>query len=203
MSKRQIVLIHGGMTFKDRKGFLEDLRTKEISLEKTRSWSREFLDEELGEEFDIIRPKMPLKENADYESWKIWFERHFEFLRDGVVLIGNSLGGIFLARYLSENEFPKRIASTILVCPPFDDSIPGEDLTNGFELGEDLSLLEKNSDNLWLFFSADDEIVPPSQAEKYKKNLKNANIRIYDDKNGHFFVEEFPEIISIIREGRG
>ncbi len=199
MEKRQILMIHGGNTFNNREDFLNHLKESDVSLEKRKSWSREYLDEELGEEFDIIRPRMPLKENADYEAWKIWFEKHVELLNDNAILVGNSLGGIFLARYLSENEFPKKIASTILVCPPFDDSLPGEDLTNGFELGEDITLLEKNSGELWLLFSSDDEIVPPSQAEKYKEKLNDANIRIYDGKNGHFIVEEFPEIIEIIR----
>ena len=40
--------------------------------------------------------------------------------------------------------------STYLICPPFDDTVPGEDLVGGFKLKSDLSLLEKNSKNLYL-----------------------------------------------------
>ena len=66
---------------------------------------------------------MPLQDNAKYEEWKILFERYIPHLKDNVILMGNSLGGIFLAKYLSENKFPKKILSTYLTCPPFDNTV--------------------------------------------------------------------------------
>jgi hypothetical protein len=48
-------------------------------------------------------------------------------------------------------------------------------------------------------FSKDDAIVPISHADKYKKKLKNANFIIYESKNGHFKIPEFPEIIEMIK----
>ena len=115
-------------------------------------------------------------------------------------MIGSSLGGIFLAKYLSENKLPKKALSVYLVCPPFDNTLPGEDLVGGFKLGNDLSLIEKNSKNLHLLFSKDDATVPVSHAEKYGKKLKNAKIIIYKSKNGHFQISKFPEIIRMIKE---
>jgi len=117
-------------------------------------------------------------------------------LKNNIILIGSSLGGIFLARYLSENKFPKKILSTYLICPLFDNSLEGGDLVGGFKLKPDLSLLEKQSKNLYLMFSKDDDIVPISHAEKYRKKLKNANIIIFGSKNGHFKISEFPEIVK-------
>ena len=54
---------------------------------------------------------MPCKFMVDYEAWKIWFERHFQFLQKEVILIGWSLGGRFLLKYLSENKFPFKISN--------------------------------------------------------------------------------------------
>ena len=142
---------------------------------------------------------MPLQDNAKYEDWKIHFERHFPQLRNNIILIGESLGGIFLAKYLSENKFPKKILSTYLICPPYDNTLPEEDLVGGFKLKSDLSLLEKNSKSLYLMFSKDDDDVPVSHAEKFRKKLKNANIIIYESKNGHFKIAEFPEIVKMIK----
>ena len=34
----------------------------------------------------------------------------------------------------------------------------------------------------------------------YRKKLKNANIIIYKNKNGHFKISEFPEIIKMIKD---
>ena len=197
--KTHVVVIHGGMTFKNRKDYLHYLKTRKISLEKRISWTGAYLDKKLGRKYEVIRPVMPLKENAKYEDWKIHFERFIPLLRNQSVLIGNSLGGIFLAQYLSENKFPKKIQAVFIICAPFDGTITNEDLDGGFRLGKDLSLLQKNASKLFLMFSKDDDIVPVAHAEKYRSKLPNAKIIIYKSKNGHFKVPKFPEIIKIIR----
>lgn len=198
-NKTQILYIHGGTTFKNKKDYLTFLKTRKISIDKKKRWAQEYLDKELGKKFEIIRPRMPLAENALYEDWKIYFERHIPLLKDNVILIGGSLGGIFLAQYLSENKFPKKILSTYLVGAPFDDTCTGEDLVGGFELKKDLSLFEKNSKNLTLLFSRDDDAVPVEHAEKYRNKLKNAKIILYKSKNGHFKISKFPEIVKMIK----
>jgi predicted alpha/beta hydrolase family esterase len=113
--------------------------------------------------------------------------------------MGISLGGIFLAKYLSEHKFPKKILATYLICPPFDNTLHSEDLVGGFKLKSNLSLLEKNTKKLYLMFSRDDDVVPIAHAEKFKKKLKNAKFVIYKSKNGHFNVSNFPEIIKMIK----
>ena len=187
------------MTFKNKKDYLLFLKTRKVILGKRIRWSDDYLDKKLGADFETTRPRMPLQDNANYEEWKIHFERYIPHLKDNCILVGNSLGGIFLAKYLSENKFPRKILSIFLVCPPFDDTVTGEDLVGGFKLKSDLSLLEKNSKNLHLLFSADDDVVPVSHAEKYKMKLKNAEIVIYKSKGGHFQIAEFPEIIAMIK----
>lgn len=200
--KTQIFLIHGGMTFKKQKDYLHFLKTREISIEKKRRWSDDYLLKKLSKKFEIIKPSMPLPENSKYNDWKIYFERYLPYLRNNIILIGKSLGGIFLAKYLSEHKFPKKILSTYLICPPFDNTVIGEQLVNRFKLKSDLSLLEKNSKNLYLMFSKDDNVVPVSHAEKYRKKLKNAKIIIYKSKNGHFKISKFPEIIKMIKNDK-
>ena len=66
-------------------------------------------------------------------------------------------------------------------------------------LKPNLSLLEKNSKNLYLLFSKDDDAVPVSHAEKYRKKLKNGKIIIYKSKSGHFKISKFPEIVRMIK----
>jgi len=197
--KTQIFLIHGGNTFKSEKDYLHYLKTREISLKRKTKWYENYLDKNLGKDFETIRPRMPLQDNAKYNDWKIYFERHIPYLRNNVILIGSSLGGIFLAKYLSEHKFSKKILSTYLICPPFDNTVNGEVLVSGFKLKNNLSLLEKNSKNLYLLFSKNDNVVPVSHAKKYEKKLKSAKIIIYKNKNGHFRISKFPEIIRMIK----
>lgn len=197
--KTKILYIHGGMTFKNQKDYLRFLKTREIKLEEKKKWYGDYLDKSLGKNFEIIRPRMSQQDNAKYSDWKIYFERFIPHLRNKVILIGASLGGIFLAKYLSENKFPKKILSTYLICPPFDDTCPEEDLAGGFELKSNLSLMERNSPKLTLMFSKDDDAVPVSHADKYRRKLINAKIIIYKSKNGHFQISKFPEIIKLIK----
>ncbi len=198
-SKTQIFYIHGGMTFKNKKEYLHFLKTRKVSIDKKMRWSELYLDKKLGSSFQIVRPRMPLGDNATYNEWAIHFKRFFPQLRNNIILIGESLGGVFLAKFLSENKFPKKILSTYLVCAPFDNTLIGEDLVGGFTLKSDLSLLEKNSKNLNLLFSKNDDVVPVAHAKKYASKLKNANIVIYKHIPGHFQISEFPEIVAMIK----
>ena len=198
--KIQILMVHGGMTFKNQRDYLDYLKKREIKLDKKPKWAEEYINKELGKKFQIIKPRFPLQENAKYGDWKIWFERFIPFLNDNVILIGGSLGGIFLAKYLSENKFPKKILSVYMICPPYDNTSSQEDLVGGFRLKSDLSLIEKNCKDVTLMFSADDDVVPVAHAEKYRKKLKNSKIIIYKSKNGHFKISKFPEIVKMIKE---
>jgi len=85
-NKHQILMIHGGMTFKNQKDYLDFLKTREISIKKKIRWAEGYLDKELGKKFEIIRPRMPQSDDAKYEDWKIHFERHFPYLRNNIII---------------------------------------------------------------------------------------------------------------------
>jgi predicted alpha/beta hydrolase family esterase len=196
--KTQILFIHGGMTFKRHNDYLNYLKTREISLAEKKRWVDDYYKSPLKNKFELIRPHMPRSENAHYNEWAIHFARYIPLLKNNCILIGSSLGGMFLAKYLSENKFPKKLKAVFLICPPFDNSLSNEDLTNRFKLKNDLSLIEKNCKNLYLLFSEDDNVVPLPHAEKYRRKLPAADIRIYKNKNGHFQISKFPELIKLI-----
>ncbi|MDA3802755.1 MAG: alpha/beta hydrolase [Patescibacteria group bacterium] len=198
--KEQILYIHGGDTFKSRKDFLEYLKNKEVSLENPEIWSGDYLKESLKSDFEIIKPRMPLKENAKYGEWKIMFEKYLKLLNNNSVLIGYSLGGIFLAKYLSENIVNKKLKAVYLIGSPYNNDIPGEDLVGGFRLKSDLSLIYKNCSKTRFLFSSDDPVVPQSQVEKYRKKIKEADIYIIKKAAGHFRAEKLPELIKMIKE---
>src|SRR3989338_6639445 len=107
--KKQVVFVHGGDSFTKKEDFFQHLRTMPLrslpGKESPLHWTQTLVAD-LGEEYDVFMLSMPNKQNADFEEWSIWFERHFEYLRDGVVLVGWSLGGMFLAKYLSEKQTP-------------------------------------------------------------------------------------------------
>jgi uncharacterized protein len=192
--KKQLMIIHGGNTFNNQREYLNYLKTRKISIENEASWSREYLLKSLGKKLQIISPRMPQSDNAKYNDWKIHFERYFPYLKDGIILIGNSLGGMFLAKYLCENRFPRKILSVYLVGTPYYTNKAG-----GFNIKSDLSLLERSTKNLYLLYSKNDDAVPVLNAKKFKGKLRSGKIIIYKNKNGHFRVSSFPEITKLIR----
>jgi len=188
------------MTFKNEKDFLNYiLKERGVSTGNKKPWNREYLTKSLGNKFEVTNPRMPLQDWSQYKHWKPYFERFLPLLGTSYILIGESLGAIFLAKYLSENELKNKALSVYLVAAPFDDTLPHEDLVGGFTLKDNLSLLEKNCKNLYLLFSKDDDVVPVSHAEKYRQKLPHAKIIIYKSKNKHFYVSTFPEIVKMIQ----
>jgi predicted alpha/beta hydrolase family esterase len=141
---------------------------------------------------------MPNKNNAVYEEWKIWFSRLKEFLLDDVVLVGHSLGGIFLAKYLSENIFAKKIKAVFLVAAPFDHVCPGEFLVS-FQLPSSLKEFSAQAPTIYLLFSKNDPIVPYKEAEKYHNALPGSHV-IPFEAHEHFNQASFPELVKLIKQ---
>lgn len=155
---------------------------------------------ELGDNFEVFFPSMPNQDNSKYEEWKIWFERHFQFLRDGVILVGHSQGGYFLAKYLSENTLPVAVKAVFLIAAPVKpDEFGGEDGGDfNFDI-EELSKLKEQAEKVFILHSRDDFVVPYAHAERYKKEIPSAKLVAFEDR-GHFITETFPELIELIRE---
>lgn len=201
--KKQIIVIHGGDVFNTYEEYLAFLKDLQLDFEKYRTHTKDWkatLDEKLGEEFEVILPDMPNKRNAKYLEWKIWFEKFIPYFEPEVVLIGHSLGGVFLAKYLSENDFPKKIRATFLVAAPYDyDSRSGTNDLGDFALSNDLSKFNEQSGKIFIYHSKDDPIVPFIDSEKYKRALPRAETVIFEDRE-HFSQTEFPELISNIKK---
>jgi uncharacterized protein len=197
--KTNIVFIGGGDSFASNEEFYTALRSWSYDPYKPerKRW-RDALALELVSTHELIGPVMPNKQNADYTAWSIWFEKVIPFLRDDDVLIGHSLGGGFLLRYLTEHQLPIRIAQLHLISPVV-------------VAGESSALKEFSIDPLvWSGFqsqirevhvwhSTDDTIVPISESQKFKEVYPAAALHTFADR-GHFLMSEFPEIVTCIKE---
>ncbi len=200
--KKQVLYIHGGDSFGKYEDFLQDLRTKTVrdpfGIERKSIWVENFR-ENLGD-LEVLMPKMPNSQNAQYEEWKIWFERYFEFLRDDVVLVGWSLGGMFLAKYLSEENFPFKIKAVYLLAAPsgeFTDELGNNCASFKFSM-ENLVNLTRQAEEVNVWHSEDDFVVPFEEFELYKKFAPEAKFVSFTDKN-HFLIPELPELLDSIK----
>lgn len=198
--KKQIIVIHGGDTFGTYGEYIQFLKDWQIDFEDYRAvksgWKSR-LGSDLGDDFEVIQPNMPNKMNAKYFEWKIWFEKFIPYFESEVVLVGHSLGGIFLAKYLSENDFKKKIKAVFLVASPFNAEGADYSLSD-FILPESLAKMEAQCDKIFLYHNKDDQVVPFSALGKYRGQFKNAEIKIFENR-GHFNQEEFAELVEDIK----
>lgn len=203
MNKQQVLYIHGGSAFSQYDNFLSHLQTKTIrdlpGETELKKWSSTLRDR-LGDEYEVFMPSMPNSQNSKYEEWKIWFERHFEYLQGEVILMGWSQGGYFLEKYLTENTVPFTVKALYLLAAPFFAAdFNGED---GGDFAFDTSRvgeLAQKVKKIYILHSEDDFVVPYEHGLKLSKALPQAEFISFTDKN-HFLIEEFPELVEIIKK---
>jgi len=197
--RRQIIIIHGGGVFRTYKEYISFLKDYKLDFQrlKLKGW-KDNLPKRLGKDFEVVSPRMPNSMNASYKEWKIIFEKFFPFFKNHLILLGHSLGGIFLAKYLSENKFPKKIKATLLVAAPYDDKT-AKDFLGDFKLPKKLDKFQQQGGRIFLYQSKDDPLVPFVDLEKYKKSLPKAKVTVFRNR-GHFRQSNFPEIVRDIKK---
>jgi len=195
---KQLWVIHGGDSFETHEEYLDYLRTKEVTLEyfSQKGWKSTLADRLVGV-LTVYSPRMPNMNDARYAEWKIWFEKITPLMTNDVFLLGHSLGGIFLVKYLSEHTLPISVQALFLVAPPYNT--PTEHPLVDFTLEKNLDGVQKQCKQIYLFHSKDDRVVPFSNFERYAKEFLEAKQFIFEDR-GHFNQEEFPEIVEELKK---
>jgi predicted alpha/beta hydrolase family esterase len=196
--KKQLLFIHGGQAYSSYEDFLADLAAFEIDPYAARKRWRASLPDDLSGEFEVFLPEMPNKMNARYEEWRIWFLKYLPFLRNGVYLAGHSLGGCFLAKYLTEEPFPVRIGRLYLISAPFERSEGREDGGDFLPDHARLGKLSNIADSIILIHAKDDPAVPFTAVQQYSALLPTAR-GIFPESGGHFLAETFPEFLRDLR----
>jgi uncharacterized protein len=158
----------------------------------------ESLQKELGSAYDVRYPKMPLEEDAGYSDWKARIAAELASLEDEVILVGHSVGGSILLKFLSEEQVASSIAGLFLIATPYfggDEDWNYEELTLSPDFPEKLS----NIPRIFFYQSRDDETVPFAYLALYAEKLPKATFREFDGR-GHQFRSNLADIASDIKE---
>ena len=194
---KQIVIVHGGSSFNNYENYLNNLKNSQLHYERL-LWVQKWRDWPAQEIVvaDVLLPDFPNKQNADYTEWKIYFEKLLTLLGDDVQLVGYSLGAMFLAKYLHESPLSSPVRRLVLVSPCYDDESV-EDL-GSFRVTSAIGL-EKSAEEIHLFHSKDDPVVPFTELAKFQRDLPTAKVHIFEDRN-HFFQPTFPELKELLKK---
>ena len=155
------------------------------------------LEGELGSAFQVIAPNMPDPEDPQYTKWKKKLKEEIEVLEDGAVLVGHSIGGSALLKFLAEEEHGKTFAKLITIAAPFWGIDEDWDLED-FKLADDFASRYSRFPDVVLVHSIGDEIVPFKHLEKYMESLPGAIVRQLPGSD-HGFQDGLPEAAEEIR----
>jgi len=206
--KKQVIFINWAVPKENFESFQKYLESREYNPfeEKFLNWNKT-LGDKLGDEYEYLRAPLEEVHFADYESWKMMFEKMFPYLNDEIILATTSLGSTFIMKYLWENDgilIPKtqkkaRIKKLFFIAPAIEDT-PNEKLgTFSFDLDLCYNKIQRWSEQIYIYHSSDDDLVPIEQSLKLKTYFPDAIFREFEHR-GHFYKEaELPEIVEDIK----
>ncbi|GAB3938846.1 alpha/beta fold hydrolase [Larkinella terrae] len=155
-----------------------------------------YLKKRLGPRFRVICPEMPDPENPSYESWKVQLDHELLAVENQVILVGHSLGGSVLLKYLFEENLQKTVAGLCIVAAPFWGK-------KGWK-SKEFALPNKPSKRsslprIFLFHGSDDEVVPVDHLSYYAEVLPFASVWRLANV-GHLFTNGSPELVAAIKK---
>jgi len=137
-----------------------------------------YLQDALGVTYELRYPKMPRESDPDYELWKARIQKELASIEDAVILIGHSLGGSFLLKYISEEKIITTIAGIFLIAAPYwgGDGWRYEGYER-VELPEDFVAKLPPGTPIFFYHGNRDEIAPFAHLALYAAKLPQAVIR--------------------------
>jgi predicted alpha/beta hydrolase family esterase len=182
MKHRQILFIQGGGAgaYREDRALVSALR------------------DALGTGYEIRYPHMPREEDPDYELWKRRLARELAALRPGALLIGHSLGGSFLLKFVSEEKMGTEVAGLFLLATPY---LGGKGWC--YEGYEKVALLEgwqarwPRIGPIFIYHARDDEVAPFAHMELYANKFPQAVTRAFDT-GGHQLKNDLSEVAADI-----
>jgi predicted alpha/beta hydrolase family esterase len=136
----------------------------------------------LGPEYDVRYPAMPDEENAPYELWTQHIEAALTSMQGPIMLVGHSVGGSIIAKWMSDGGRAKPIAGVFLIATPFwgGDGWRYEGYEE-LELPNAFALTLPKGARIFLYHCRDDETVPVDHLALYARVLPQAVVRELDE----------------------
>jgi uncharacterized protein len=159
------------------------------------------LQRELGAGYDVQCPQMPDEENSPYPQWQAEIDARLAAMHGCVALVGHSVGGSVLLKYLCDRPATSRVAGLFVIAAPYWGASEFWSWDEG-ALPADAAARLAGTWPLIFYQSRDDEVVPFAHLALYAAKLPRATIREFDGR-GHQFGNDLAEVAADIRSSHG
>lgn len=157
----------------------------------------ESLKKSLGSEYVLHHPIMPDPENPRYLPWKMALQGALPVGGNKVVLIGHSLGGSVIVKYLSEGMVQVPVAGLFLVAAPYWGTRGWT--VNEFMFGPHFESKMPDVGAVKIYHSRNDRWVPFSHSSFYARKLQGSEVRSLSGDQ-HEFHSGLPDLVKDIRD---
>jgi len=154
-----------------------------------------YLQKQLGSDYKVLAPDMPDPDHPRFLAWRDQIEQERGKLDADALLIGHSLGGSMLLKYLAEGTDPRPIVGLFLVSVP---DFGKQDWEREYAVPEDFASHLPSIRHLFLYHSRSDQDVPFASLRHYQEQLPQATVRVLDGKD-HSFTEGLPLLAQDIK----
>ena len=172
--------------------------------EAWQSWLKNELEKK---GWEVKSPKMPDTENPKINAWVGKLKEVVGTVDENVFLIGHSIGCQTIMRYLSGID--DKIGGCVLVAPFFNLLETSYEEEGEKEIAKpwltekmDFEKIKRNTGKIVCVFSDNDDCVPLTDSELFKKRL-GAEI-IIENKKGHFAsgdeINKLPVVLEKLEE---
>ncbi len=154
------------------------------------------LQDILGIQYNVAYPRMPEEEDAGYEAWKTRLSKEFAAVNGRAILVGHSVGGSILLKYLSEERVDKPLAGVFLIATPYWGE--GGWQMDEFTVDEDRASQVLRTSPVFFYHSRDDEVVPFAHLARHVEKFPQATVREFDGR-GHQFNNDLSAVAADIK----
>lgn len=155
-------------------------------------------DELRNRGFEVITPTLSLKSGEELDPLKIIEELKIQvgFLKKDDILLGHSLGGVVVLRYLEAAEMIETPRAVVLVASPWKVARP--ELRHFFLDELDTDVVMWKAREFVVIHSSDDNLVPVEHGKRLADALKARFIQTEGDD--HYMAEKYPMILQTVED---
>lgn len=136
-----------------------------------------------NKEFEVLVPAFPETEEPKLNKWLPKLREAIGEPDENVFLIGHSVGGITIMRYLETLKEDEKVGGVVFVAG-FTDDLGYDELKNFFTTSIDFAAIKNRGQRFVAIHSDNDPFVPLTHADIFRKRL-GAKVKIISDA-GHF-----------------